>query len=102
MSGAGASVIFTDDATKNSFVKIADFGANDLIRISGASEGKYSFSSGDLDGDGAADDLSISFSDPALGVVNDIQILNAVSPSAFVFDKATAVSAVGFNFISFG
>ncbi len=102
VSGAGASVIFTDDATKNSFVKIADFGANDLIRISGASEGKYSFSSGDLDGDGAADDLSISFSDPALGVVNDIQILNAVSPSAFVFDKATAVSAVGFNFISFG
>jgi len=102
VSGAGAAITFTDDATKNSFVKITNFTAGDSIRVTGATEGQYSFSSSDLDGDGSADDLSISYSDTGLGVVNDIQILNAVSPSAFIFDKATAVSAVGFNFITFG
>lgn len=55
-----------------------------------------------LDGDGVAYDLQIIFSNPAAGVVNDIQIFNADSPTAFVNDKATAISAVGFNFISFG
>jgi len=102
VSGAGGAITFTDDATKNSFVKITNFTAGDSIRVTGATEDKYSFSSSDLDGDGSADDLSISYSDTGLGVVNDIQILNAVSPSAFIFDKATAVSAVGFNFITFG
>lgn len=102
VSGAGGAITFADDATKNSFVKITNFTAGDSIRVTGATEGQYSFSSSDLDGDGSADDLSISYSDTGLGVVNDIQILNAVSPSAFIFDKATAVSAVGFNFITFG
>ena len=102
VSGAGAAVTFTDDATRNSYVKITDFTLGDLIRVTGASEGQYNFSSRDLDDDGSADDLSISYSDAGSGVVNDIQILNVVSPTAFVFDKATAVSAVGFNFITFG
>lgn len=100
VSGAGANVIFTDDATKNSYVQITNFAAGDTIRVTGATEGDYSFSSSDLDGDGSADDLSITYSNA--GVTNDIQILNAVSPTAFVVDKATAISAVGFNFISFG
>jgi hypothetical protein len=102
LSGAGAAVIFTDDAAKNSHVKLTDFTSNDLIRVTGASEAQYAFSSGDYDGDGVADDLSISYSNAGLGVVNDIHILNVVSPAAFVSDKASAVSAVGFNFISFG
>jgi len=102
VSGAGAAVTFSDDATKNSYVKITNFTAGDSIRVTNATEADYSFSSSDLDGDGSADDLSISYSNAGLGVVNDIQILNVVSSSAFVFDKATAVSAVGFNFITFG
>lgn len=102
VSGAGAAVTFTDNAAANSFVKITNFTAGDVIRVTGASEAQYSFSSGDLDGDGSADDLSISYSNAGSGVVNDIQILNVVSPTAFVFDKASAVSAVGFNFITFG
>lgn len=102
VSAAGAAVTFTDDATKNSYVKITNFASGDSIQVTNATEADYSFSSSDLDGDGSADDLSISYSNAGSGVVNDIQILNAVSPSAFVFDKATAVSAVGFNFITFG
>jgi hypothetical protein len=102
VSGAGAAVTFTDDATKNSYVKVTDFTSGDVIHVTGATEADYSFSSSDLDGDGSADDLSISYSNAGSGVVNDIQILNVVSSSAFVFDKATAVSAVGFNFITFG
>ena len=101
VSGANAAVEFTDDATRNSYVRITDFAAGDSIRVTGANEGDYNFSSLDLDGDGSADDLSIT-SNTGSGVVNDIQILNVVSSSAFVLDKASAVSAVGFNFITFG
>ena len=96
MSGAGGAITFTDDATKNSFVKITNFTAGDSIRVTGATEGQYSFSSSDLDGDGSADDLSIVYN-AGSGVVNDIQILNVVSPSDFVFDSASAIKAVGFN-----
>ncbi len=102
VSGAGASVTFSDSAAQNSYVKITDFTLGDLIQVTGATEDQYSFSSGDLDNDGSADDLSITFSNAGSGVVNDIQILNVVSPTAFVFDKATAQAAVGFNFITFG
>jgi hypothetical protein len=101
-SGANGSVTFTDDAAKSSYVKITNFGSDDIIRVTGANEGQYSFTNADLDGDGQADDLSITFSNPDAGIVNDIQIINAVSPTAFVGDMSTAISAVGFNFISFG
>jgi phosphoribosyl-AMP cyclohydrolase len=102
VSGANGKVIFTDDATKSSYVKITNFGSDDIIRVTGATEGQYSFTNADLDGDGQADDLSITFSNPDAGIVNDIQIINAVSSTAFVGDMSTAISAVGFNFISFG
>ena len=100
VSGAGAAVTFTDSATANSYVRITDFTSGDVIQVTGATESQYSFSSSDLDGDGSADDLSITYSNA--GVTNDIQILNVVSTAAIVFDKASAVSAVGFNFITFG
>jgi len=102
VSGAGAAVTFTDNAGANSYVKITNFTSGDVIQVTGAAESLYSFSSSDLDNDGSADDLSISNSNAGSGVVNDIQILNVVSPTAFIFDKASAISAVGFNFITFG
>jgi VCBS repeat-containing protein len=100
ISGADGSVIFTNDPTKSAFVKITNFGSGDLIRVTGATD--YIFTTGDLDGDGTADDLAISLSNADTGIVNDIYILNSVSPEAFVFDRTTAFSAVGFNFITFG
>ncbi len=102
LSGAGGDVTFTDDASKNSYVRIDNFTSGDKIRIVGASEAQYVFASGDYDSDGVADDLSIRYENKALGVVNDIQILNVLSSSGVVIDKASAISAVGFNFISFG
>jgi hypothetical protein len=100
ISGADGNVIFANDPTKSAFVKITNFGSGDLIRVTGATD--YIFTTGDLDGDGTADDLSISLSNADTGIVNDIYVLNSVSPEAFVFDRASAVSAVGFNFITFG
>ena len=102
VSGANAAVTFTDNAATNSYVKINNFAAGDLIQVIGATEDQYNFTSDDLDGDGSADDLSITSINAESGVVNDIQILNVVSPTDFVLDKASAVSAVGFNFITFG
>jgi hypothetical protein len=101
LSGSSGAVTFTDNAAVISNVGISGFGKDDVIRVTGATENQYSYSSGDFDGDGSGDDLSLTFVSGS-GVVNDIQILNVVSSSAFVFDKATAVSAVGFNFITFG
>lgn len=101
LSGSTGAVTFSDNATVAGNVRISGFGIDDVIRVTGATESQYSFTSGDLDNDGSADDLSIVYN-AGSGVVNDIQILNVVSASDFVFDKASAVSAVGFNFITFG
>ena len=48
-----------------------------------------------------AGDLSITVSNPNVGLVKDVQIISAISATEFVGDKVTAVSALGFNFISF-
>lgn len=101
LSGSTGAVTFSDNASVAGNVRISGFGIDDVIRVTGATESQYSFTSGDLDNDGSADDLSIVYN-AGSGVVNDIQILNVVSASDFVFDKASAVSAVGFNFITFG
>ena len=101
VSGASGPVNFTDNSTRSSNVLITGFGADDVIRVTGGSN-QYQFTSGDYDGDGSGDDLSITASDPATGIVNDIQILNVVNPNAFIFNQASAVQAVGFNFIVFG
>lgn len=102
LSGAGGSVLFEDDASRDSFVVITNFARGDFIRVTGAKADQYSFSSRDLDRDGVADDLAISYADPISGAVNDIEILNILSPTSFVQDYSSAVTAVGFNFMSFG
>ena len=102
LSGAGGSVLFEDDASRDSFVVITNFARGDLIRVTGAKAEQYSFSSRDLDGDGVADDLTISYVDPATGVINDIEILNILGTTAIVQDYSSALAAIGFNFMSFG
>jgi hypothetical protein len=99
VSGAAGKVIFTDDPTKNSFVKITNFGTDDRIQLKNGTA--YDFTTGDFDNDGLADDLAISFSNSEIGIINEIYIINSVSPDAFVLDQATAIAAVGFNFITF-
>jgi hypothetical protein len=101
LSGSSGAVIFTDNAAVAGNVRITGFGADDVIRVTGATQSQYNFTSADFDNDGSADDLGISYN-AGSGVVNDIQILNIVSPTAFIVDRATAISAVGFNFITFG
>ena len=81
-------------------MKITNFGTDDRIQLKNGTA--YDFTTGDFDNDGLADDLAISFSNSEIGIINEIYIINSVSPDAFVLDQATAVAAVGFNFITFG
>ena len=99
LSGAGGAVTFADNASVGSTVVISNFGIDDVIRATGISD-YDAYSTGDYDNDGTADDLSMVYNAGA-GVINDIQILNVVSPTDFVFDKNSAIAAVGFNFITF-
>ena len=90
LGGSSGAVIFTDNAAVAGNVRITGFGADDVIRVTGAAQGQYNFTSADFDNDGSADDLGISYN-AGSGVVNDIQILNVVSSTAFVVDKAGIV-----------
>jgi len=88
-----ASLNFTDDAAKGTNVVINGFTADDLISVTGATADDYSFTT-----DGT--DLRISYNNEAAGVVNAIVIHDAVT-AGFVADYASAVAAVGFNFMNF-
>ena len=71
------------------------FNEGDLIAVTGADEGDYSF------GTSAADpnDLQITFND---GVNFTQIILDDVLTGGFVFDYDSAVQSVGFEFMTFG
>ena len=100
LSGANGPVTFTESASVGSNVVISNFGIDDIIRVNGPDN--YYYTAFDIDKDGAADDLWIVYNNEVAGVNNDIHILNVVNPLDFVHDKDSAVSAVGFNFITFG
>lgn len=96
-----SNIVFTDDARLASYVRIEEFTAGDRILVNGAIASNYSFSTGDFDADGIANDLHIIFNNVASGVLNDIRIVNIVSPDAVVFDQASAIAAVGYAFMEF-
>ena len=94
------SYLFTDNAATNTNVWIEGFGTDDRIQVTGASKSDYSFSAGDYDSDGTADDLGISFSTGS--VVNMYTMIDAVSPHVFVGNYDTAAQALGADFMTFG
>lgn len=102
VNAQAGNIVFADDARMASNVRIDGFTSGDRIRVTGGTAANYSFSTGDLDGDGVADDLRLVFNNAPAGVINDIRITNVVSPTAFVFDLTSAVTAVGYAFIEFG
>lgn len=96
------AVTFTDDATKNTNVRIEGFGEgnDDIIAVTGAGENDYSFSTGESAG-GDSNDLSIVYTNTTTGAVNLILLVDVLN-GGFVGNYETAAASVGYDFMTFG
>lgn len=90
-AGTGAFT-FTDDDDVANTVRVNGFGADDTL-IFDAGVSSVAFSNIDADGDGVANDLSITINKN--GTVSDILLANSVDPNLIIFDEAGAEAAIG-------
>ncbi|MEZ5744141.1 MAG: hypothetical protein R3D89_10605 [Sphingomonadaceae bacterium] len=91
-SAADAAYCFEDTIAGNSFVYIYDFGADDVINVSGGNEDTYSFTT---DGD----DLIIT---ALIGVFESrIVLYDVLTSPGLVFDYESASEVVGHDFMIF-
>ncbi len=89
---------FTTDVRTNTYAGIAQFTSNDRIVVSGvASVDDLSFTTG---AGGGADDLYITYNSTTTGTVDIIVLSDVITGAGPVFDYASAVSALGFDFLS--
>lgn len=95
-SGKGHRI--ADDPDVNTNVIIKGMDQDDTIHVTRAA--RYSFTSAVKDGDGIANDLTITFNDGAHYAT--IEIRDILTPGPFVYNEATAEAAAGWNFITFG
>lgn len=104
--GPGASVILdvtgkaiiTDNAARTGNVFVKNFTADDVIRVTGATSGQYSFAISVAD----PKDLEISYTDAATSATNTIVLDDVIRSDAFIADYQTAATALGWNFMTFG
>lgn len=90
---AGATdFLFTDDDVVASNVIINAFGEDDFIQFDG-DVGSYTFASGDFDGDGVADDLSITSN--VSGAAGTVILTNSIADGTVVTNEAQADAAIG-------
>lgn len=95
---ATGKVIFTDDASKTSNIIIKSFGSDDVIRVTGATSSQYNFAISNAD----PKDLEITYTDPTTSATNTIVLDDVIKTDAFIADYQTAVSALGWSFMTFG
>ena len=88
--------VYTDDAAANTDVIISGFSMDDVIQVSGATSADYNFTSGT-----DPNDLYVTYVDTTAGTSNLILIEDVLDPSDFVLDYDSAVTAVGYNFMTF-
>ena len=89
---------FTTDVRTNTYAGIAHFTSNDRIVVSGVSSvDELSFSTGT---GGGADDLYITYASTATGTLDIIVLGDVITTSGLVNDYASAVAAIGFDFLS--
>lgn len=89
---------FTTDVRTNTYAGIAQFTSNDRIVVSGvASVDDLSFTTGT---GGGADDLYITYNSTATGTLDIIVLGDVITGGGLVFDYASAVAAIGFDFLS--
>ena len=89
-AGTG-SFRFTDDADAANNAIIVGLGNNDQIVLEAGNT--YSFTSGDRDGDGLANDITVTINKG--GVFSELIIKDAVVNNNLVFNEATAEQALG-------
>jgi VCBS repeat-containing protein len=89
---------YTDDASFGNTVRVNDFGSDDTLTFNSA-VANVSFTSGDFDNDGVADDLRITTNNG--GVVSDIVLANSVAANAVVTSAASAEAAIGAGVTNF-
>lgn len=93
-NGAGNSVTFTESGTTSNNAAIINFTSDDVILVSNAAAGDYSFAS-------LGNDVEVTFNSPTAGV-STILLVDVLQDNApLVFDEASAETAVGFDFFQF-
>jgi hypothetical protein len=100
-AGTG-SIKYSDDVGQPSNVLITNFGSDDRIFTNTAAI-NFNFTAADIDGDGVYDDLEITYK--TNDDVNNQFILDGVlagKDDILIENYATAVIAVGFEFMNFG
>lgn len=90
-NAASGSFRFTDDADAANNAIIVGLGNNDQIVLEAGNT--YSFTSGDRDGDGLANDITVTINKG--GVVSELILKDAVVNNNLVFSEATAEQALG-------
>ncbi len=92
-----ANFAFTDNAEASSNVKITGMTSGDRITVTNASASDYNFQRdfGDIN------DLVITYTDTQTGATNMIVIDEVLPETGAVSTLAAAISAVGFNFMTF-
>jgi Ca2+-binding RTX toxin-like protein len=95
---AGTAYTIKDNPDTSTNVVLNGFGQDDRIHVTKVAN--YAFTSGALDVDNVANDLTISYNDGSRFA--SIVVKDVVPLGKFVYDEASAEAAVGWNFISFG
>jgi hypothetical protein len=88
LDAAQGSFLFTDDASVETFVVVSNFTADDVINVTNAVDGNYSFTN---DGE----DVIISYNN--VGVVNEIKLAGVVTANDLIYDEATFEAVMGFD-----
>lgn len=96
VAGTDGPDVFTDNTGANTDVIITDFTLEDVIQVTGATSNDYNFTTGS-----DPNDLYITYVDTDAGTSNLILLDDVLDGSGIVLDYATAVAAVGFNFMTF-
>jgi len=95
VDAAGDDFLFTDDRSAITNVNLMNFGADDVIQVTGAASSDYSFGT-------SGDDLEITFNDGTDFTSIIIDLEDGLAINGLVFDFDTAVTALGFDFMTFG
>ena len=94
LDASGGGFIFTDDASVLNRVEISNFTSDDVIQISNASEGDYSF-----EHDGS--DMNIIYNNLDDSVVNHITLTGVVDPSDILLSEADFEASIGFDAVTY-
>lgn len=97
---SAATVTLSDNARASNYVYVRNFNAGDTIKVTNATASDYNFTTIDANGDGKFNDLEIAFNDGS--ALNYMVLLDTISGSKPVYSEATAETAFGSNFITFG